>query len=435
MQTDDESARLDPAGPLPAGTVIAGRYQVRSRFERAAGVPSVLASDASGGRDVVIDFIEVDPANTERAIEHLSQAAGAIARVGDETILNTVDVVQGRGHLGLVTPHVDGVDLGTRLRSGPLPFGEAARVGRSVASALTALHGEGIHHGPITPEDIILTSDGGTKLAHSVAGSISELVRLPTGYAAPEQLDTPAATSAADMYSLGVALYEMVVGSPPYPNWDERVVAEQKLRDLPPPPSASANLVPPTFDELVLRLLDPREVARPGAAETAAALRRLEVPVLASPTPTVPPPTTSVVITEERRSWAPWIATGVVLALLLTGLIVWLANRDDDEVRAVPAVVGLSSAEAISQLRNEGFEVRSTRAPFNGVPVDVVADQSPDPGVSLKEKETVAITISTGPALTTPAVPPIIVNPPSEPSTTSSSSTTTTTTTPPVSTP
>ncbi len=423
-----------PAVAIPDGTVIAGRYQVNSQLERSNDVLSVMATDSSSGRPVVINFVDVDPADADRAIAQLSESAGKIARVGDETVLNTIDVVQGTGRLGLVTPYVDGTNLGTRLRSGPLPFGEAARVGRSIAGSLTMLHNEGIHHGPITPEDIILTPDGATRLTHSVAGSISDLVRVPTTYAAPEQLDTPVSTSATDMYSLGVLLYEMVVGSPPYPNWDERVVAEQKLRDLPPPPSAGATLVPAAFDDLVLRLLDPRDVARPSAAETAAALRRLEIPVLATPPPTVPVPT-NIVITEARRSWAPWIATGVVLALLATGLIVWLATRDDASTRPVPAVVGMQSADAIALLRNDGFKVTSTRAPYNGVPVNVVADQSPAAGSELEEKDTVAITISTGPQLTTPATPPIIVNPsPDSTTTTSSSTSTTTTTIPPTST-
>ncbi|MBK5287705.1 MAG: PASTA domain-containing protein [Acidimicrobiia bacterium] len=343
------------------------------------------------------------------------------------------------GRLGPVRPDVEGTDLATRLRSGPLPLGEAARVGHSLAEALAALHNEGVHHGPISPEDVILTADGNTRLAHPVAGSTADPEQVPTNYAAPEQLDDPVATSATDMYSLGVLLYEMVVGSPPYPNWDERVVAEQKLRDLPAPPSAGATLVPAAFDDLVLQLLDPRAIARPSAAEAAAALRRLEVPVLAGPAPAVPR-TTSVttIVSPERRSWAPWIATGVVLALLATGLIVWLVARDDESTRTVPAVVGLTSADAIAELRNQGFKVSSTSAPFNGVAVDVVAKQSPAAGVDLRENGTVAITISTGPPVTTaPPIPPIIVNPTSNStssstsSSTTSTTTTTTTTTPP----
>ncbi len=226
----------------------------------------------------MIDFVDVEPQDSVAAADGLRASAGEVAAVGDPTIVATVDIV-----------------------------------------GLAALHAAGLHHGPITPEQVILDTSPTTptpRLTNTVLGSVSVLPPHATTYAAPEQLDGAGSDAATDAYSLGVLLYEMTVGRAPFPNWDESVVAERKLRELPAPPSAAAALVPPAFDELVLGLLAPQPPRRPTATEAAEVLRRLEVPVLPSRVvPLTMHEEATTTLQERRRPLAPILGAGVAITV------------------------------------------------------------------------------------------------------------------------
>ena len=190
-------------------------------------------------------------------------------------------------------------------------------------------------------------------------------------------------------------------------------------------------MLPRAYDDLVVQLLDTHAVARPNADEAASVLRRFGIRSAATPRSWYRMRTSEVV--EARNPWP--IVAAVLAGILAVALIGWLVFREDgDDKRAVPSVVGASSAEASARLRNAGFEVSILQAANNGVPVGFVVDQSPVGGEQLAPHATVVMTVSTGPAIAAPSPAPIIVQPPavsssSSTSTTSTSTTTTTTTT------
>lgn len=417
--------------------VIGGQYRVVRRLDRTGGGFAVLAEDESTHELVSIDFVEADPGNADDVVGRARDSARRLAGVGGDGVAKTLDVVEYRGRIGIVSQALDGTELVALLRSGPLPLGRAAGIGRSVATTLGALHEAGIPHGAVSPHSIVVDDSGTARLTSPVLGATTQLVGITAAdavYAAPETTNDHETGSASDMYSLGAVLYEMVVGQPPFANWDDSLVAEQKVREQPAPPSASATLVPPEFDALVLRLLDSRPIARPSAEETAVALRRLEVPAAQTRPAPVPRRRGSVMVTEsiedQPRSIGPWIALGAVVAILATLVGVWLANRDDSQARAVPSVVGQSAADATATLRNVGFQVSSVELASSTVPVGIVAKQSPASGAQLDENSTVVITVSTGLPPTIPApAPPVVIQPTSPSSTSTTTSTTSTSTT------
>jgi Serine/threonine protein kinase len=437
----EEEAGFGLEGEFDAtATIIGGRYRLRRRLDREGGGLVVLADDDVTGRQVVIDFVDVLGGGDDvDAVGLLRESAAATLVLKDPAILHTTDFVEHQNRLGVVSEYVVGNDLASLLRRGPLLPSEAARIGAALARALASIHHAGITHGLLTPRDVLIDEAGGVHVANTALGVSGLVAPAPVAlaaYGAPEQLAGRGGDATADLYSLGVLLYEMVIGQPPFSDWDATVLTQRKLHEPAPVPSQAGAVVPADYDGLVARLLDPRPVARPDADEAAVTLARLEAPVIArTPTPMRRRRSMRVVTTEEvadsRRELGWWVAATAALVVGIVVLVAVLLNRDDPKRVLVPNVVGRPAVVAIARLRNDGFKVSTLQAPNNGVLAGVVADQSPAAGRRVKEHAAVVVTISTGPLATTPAPPPLIVepSPTAETSTSTSTSTTTSSTT------
>jgi serine/threonine protein kinase len=145
--------------------------------------------------------------------------------------------------------------------------------GARLALTLAGIHAEGILHGDLKPRNIVLTTEGqpvlvdfGTALYTSDGRVMRELAQVEgvvhgtPGYMAPEQILGEPLDGRCDLYALGVILYELIAGRPPFVSDQTHALNRQHLHVLPPPPSSWVDEVPPALDQLILRLLekDPR---------------------------------------------------------------------------------------------------------------------------------------------------------------------------------
>lgn len=168
---------------------------------------------------------------------------------------------------------------------------------RRLCSPLAFLHGEGLIHRDVKPDNVIVREDGtpvlvdfGLAVAQGEGREVlaGEAVRAGTiAYMAPEQVAGEPVDARADLYALGCVLFELVTGRPPY-DGDAMAIAHAHLRGSPTRPSELVDGVPEALDALILKLLarDPRD--RPGTAEAVAVvLARLgaEPDVAKTPTP------------------------------------------------------------------------------------------------------------------------------------------------------
>jgi serine/threonine protein kinase/tetratricopeptide (TPR) repeat protein len=199
-------------------------------------------------------------------------------------------------------PHGDTIvsaGLPSRARAGGGDLGRVLTLVRRLCPALAFLHGEGIVHCDLKPQnvfvrpgDLPVLMDFG--LAWRAAGGIGrEVAEVATkvagtpNYMAPEQIRLQAIDPRTDLYALGCLLYELVTGSPPFVGGHEVLV--RHLTHEPLPPSALVDGVPPALDELVLGLLRKRPRERIGHAEdVAAALEALGAVPEPQPPPSVP---------------------------------------------------------------------------------------------------------------------------------------------------
>ncbi|HET6201761.1 MAG TPA: protein kinase [Planctomycetota bacterium] len=238
------------------------------------------------GDRVAVKFLRQDLTGNERARRRFLREARAGLRVRHSNLVRIHAVeeatILGARVLYLVMDLVEGETLRRHLeRHGPLAEGLVRSVGAQAARALGSLHAAGLVHLDVKPENVTLTPDGRAVLmdlgfARSFKGvEESEDLSLFGGslaYAAPERLRGRPPDPRADLYSLGVSLYELSCGQRPFPGSDLASVLHGHLEGKPPPPSDVLPRISPFLDRLVLWCLEKTPGSRPSDARLLAAI-------------------------------------------------------------------------------------------------------------------------------------------------------------------
>ncbi len=270
-----------------------------------------LAEDTRLGRWVAVKILL---ARTGPEIgASLSDEARTIARLQHQNIVTVYDAGESGGRHYVVLEYVDGRSLRDLLEAqGSFSESETVRIGGQIAAALQYAHQQGILHGDVKPENILLTAQGVAKLAdfgtaEALSRTVSpEQAREVLGtiaYLAPEVLQGSQATPASDVYSLGLTMYEMLAGRLPFPGSSPAAIAAQRLANPAPPlrsqvPSASAPL-----EQALAAAVATRPAGRPQSAGQFAGMLRDAGARPANPTSRtiLPPPPPQVVTRTTQR--------------------------------------------------------------------------------------------------------------------------------------
>jgi serine/threonine-protein kinase len=256
-------------------------------------------------------------------VERFEREAKAAASLNHPNIVSVYDRGKtGDGAYYIAMEHVPGGTLKDRiLKEGALEAAEAARVGAQVAEALRASHERGLVHRDVKSQNVLRTAAGDAKVADFGIARAADATTLsgPSAvlgtakYMSPEQATGSVATPKSDLYSLGVVLYEMLTGEPPF-DADDPAQARAKHVHEPPPRTRVANpAVPKAMDALVARLMakDPKQ--RLGSAEELADELRLvatgepavAAPVLRPLSRPTPPRTPGRAVGDRSGCWRP----------------------------------------------------------------------------------------------------------------------------------
>jgi len=241
-----------------------------------------LAEDPRLHRKVALKTVKGADAETTEGRQRLMREARAAAALNHPHIATVHDVLDVDGHVIVVFEYVEGETLSERLQRAPMGVAEAIEVAWQLADALAAAHAQGVIHRDLKPSNVVIGPESrakvldfgiarmvpiGADMSGTAPGTIGGgLVGTP-GYAAPEQYLSRNVDGRADLYALGVMLYEMIAGRRPFAGSDAVALATSVLRDDAPRLSDTGLVVPAPLDLLVSRLLERDVEKRPSSGD------------------------------------------------------------------------------------------------------------------------------------------------------------------------
>ncbi|HEX9236304.1 MAG TPA: protein kinase, partial [Actinomycetota bacterium] len=243
-------------------STVDGRYQVIARVASGGMGEVFRAQDAVLGRDVALKILHPQYAGDRGFVARFRREARAAAVLNHPNIVGVYDWGSTDGTYFMVMEFVRGHNLrSVLLRQGRLEPAQVVEVALPVLAALDHAHGHGIVHRDVKPENILIADDGTVKvadfgLARAFADShVSQAEGTVTGtvqYLAPEQVQGEPADPRTDLYALGVVMFELLTGAPPYGGETAVAIAYQHLSSQVPAPSSVLPTLEAALDGPVL---------------------------------------------------------------------------------------------------------------------------------------------------------------------------------------
>jgi eukaryotic-like serine/threonine-protein kinase len=392
-----DGARL--VGDRAAGALLGGRYRLIRKVGEGGMGEVYEAEHALIHRRVAVKILQRNLAQDPQAIERLQREAQSTSGLGHPNIVDTLDFgYSDDGQVFLVMEWLDGENLDQRLRREPVSLPSALDIAAQAAAGLAEAHDRGVIHRDLKPANLFLTRDrrgalvvtvldfGIAKLAihQTKLTGTGVLVGTPN-YMAPEQAFGDEIDARADVYALGVILYEMVTGSVPFHADSPLAVLHQHTSRMPVPPSTVApdREIPPEVEALVMRCLAKKPADRFGSMhELASAIddvRRMR---------RAPPPAPRAPMEEAgdddllRAAGVRGGRRGLLLAsggaLLAAGVIVgFLSMRGDDRGDAPPQRARDAAGPVAASA-----DAADAAPPIDAAATQLVVDAEPTPAIS-----------------------------------------------------
>lgn len=256
---------------LPANTILANRYKLRDQLGAGGAAVVYRAEDLRLGRIVAVKVLRPEFVGNPEQAARFENEARAAAALTAPNVVDVYDYGRDAGTLFIVMQYIDGEDLKHLIRTrGPLRPQEAARIAADVCTGLEAAHERGLIHRDVKPQNILIDRHGVVRItdfgvAKALAGPGLTQAGTTYGtaaYLSPEQATGGPISPATDVYALGIVLYEMLCGQPPFEGDNAAAVAYKQVYEPPPPLRDCAPDVPPPLEAIVARAMAKDPAAR-----------------------------------------------------------------------------------------------------------------------------------------------------------------------------
>jgi serine/threonine-protein kinase len=413
---------------VTAQMLLGGRYLVESELGRGGMATVFKGTDTVLGRPVAVKVLSPQYAGDANFVTRFRREAQSAARLNHPNLVSVYDTGTDDGIHFIVMEYVDAKTLADYLAGGGRIMPERAiEIAEAVCDALSMAHAHGIIHRDIKPANIMITSKGDVKVTDfgiarviSGADTIAQTAAVlgTASYLSPEQAQSQPVDQRSDIYSLGVVLYEMVTGRPPFSGDSPVMVASKHVLEQPTPPSKLNRDVGPALEAVIMKALSKNPDNRyQDADEMRADLERARLgqPVQATPllpesartqiiAPSGPPtavlPPVGPEDGERRRWWIPALIVLLILAILGGGLYLLASSLLSTNTASVkvPDVRGFTQDAATRTLTEADFKVKPEfQVTTNQADVGDVISQDPLPGTLLDKGKTVTITVGKAP--------------------------------------
>ena len=293
--------------PAPrVGSVLASRYELVGHIARGGMGDVYEAEDRQLRRRVAVKVFRAAPAGADRA--RFDAEVVTLAALNHPGLVRVYDAGEQAGEAFVVLDFIEGPTLAARLaEQGPLPPSEVAALGAQVADALAYVHSRGVVHRDVTPSNVLCGPDGRPRLADFGIARLVDTTRITApatalgtaAYMAPEQVQGHDVTPAADVYSLGLVLLELLTGRTAFSGSPQEAAIGRLARS---PDTATG--VPGAWRDLLRGMTDRAAQNRPSATEVRDRLRAM-LAGATEPTGTVPAATQVAVAAPNGSVAAP----------------------------------------------------------------------------------------------------------------------------------
>jgi serine/threonine-protein kinase len=422
--------------------VFTNRYEIQRHLARGGMAEVYVARDLLLDRPVALKVLFPELSADQTFVERFRREAQAAANLNHPNVVSVYDWGEEGSTYFIVMEYVDGPTLRDLVRQeGRLHPTRAADIGADIANALSFAHRNGVIHRDVKPGNVLITRTGQVKvtdfgIARAARDSAGEnltqtgTVMGTATYFSPEQAQGQAIDQRSDVYALGVVLYEMVTGRPPFQGDNPVAIAYQHVQETPIPPAQLNPDVPPELQAVILRALAKRPDDRyPTANDLRADLLRFregkKVAATTMVAPAVAGDTTQVhEAAGDRTAVAPaatamtgatTITAGppptarrngayIVLLLVLLGILgvlLFVLYRQFSDTTSgsrvdVPNVRAKPYDEAAQILENAGLKPVRQDVANDQVQAGIVFDQSPSDGEEVAEDSEVTLQVSAG---------------------------------------
>ncbi len=330
-----------------------GQYRAGEYIGIPGRVDAYKGVDASGA-DVTIMTAQVRAAGDAERFAERAQTAAALQH---PDVARVREWGQEGDTFYVVQDWVAGANLDTATADGPLSAERVAKIGMQAAAALSAAHGNGLVHGDLRTQDIIITEGDDVTIVGFGAPATADATVLPQDappeaahFMSPEQARGQVATSRSDIYGLGAILYKAATGRLPFDAATGIAVAALHAETpVEAPRKVNPNL-PPSLENVIMKAMEKDPERRYGSAEEMRQdLERVAQGAAVAPPPPVVPP-----VEKKKSSWWLWL---LVIAVVLGLVGVAYALGFFGGGVEVPDVVGQELEAATTTLEGAGFEV------------------------------------------------------------------------------